>query len=231
MKILAMDLSSEEGSVALLDDDHLREQVIWSARGNAGQHLFEIVPQLLNRHGWAPGRIELIALGRGPGSYTGLRMAISYAQGLAIPRMDFEKHSGISVYALKSSEALALEILESASRQATRVAIVGDARRGVLWIHTYRKGSGGLPIEWVGEATRPAEELAQALVAPCVVASPDWSRIAKHAIACPPDIQWIVGDRFPRAAFVGRLGYLRFLSGQASEPVRPLYTHPAVAES
>ena len=75
MKILALELSSAEGSLALLDDEKLEFHREWpNDRKNSGQffkHLIGVQEQF--------GRPDTIVVGLGPGSYAGTRIAISSA--------------------------------------------------------------------------------------------------------------------------------------------------------
>src|SRR5947209_11882023 len=78
MKVLALELSSARGSVALLDGDKIEFNREWpNDRKNSGpffEHLVEVQKQF--------GKPETIVVGLGPGSYAGTRIAISAAIGL-----------------------------------------------------------------------------------------------------------------------------------------------------
>ena len=80
MKILALELSSTRGSIALLDGGKLEFDVEWpNDRKNSGpffEHLAEVQKQT--------GKAETIVVGLGPGSYAGTRIAISAAIGLQV---------------------------------------------------------------------------------------------------------------------------------------------------
>ncbi|HZR77599.1 MAG TPA: tRNA (adenosine(37)-N6)-threonylcarbamoyltransferase complex dimerization subunit type 1 TsaB [Chthoniobacterales bacterium] len=80
MKVLALELSSARGSVALLDEDKLEFDQEWpNNRKNSGpffEHLAEVRKQF--------GKPDTIVVGLGPGSYAGTRIAISAAIGLQI---------------------------------------------------------------------------------------------------------------------------------------------------
>jgi len=80
MKILALELSSARGSIALLDNDELKFDREWlNDRKNSGpcfEHLTEVKKQF--------GKPDAIIVGLGPGSYAGTRIAISAAIGLQV---------------------------------------------------------------------------------------------------------------------------------------------------
>jgi tRNA threonylcarbamoyladenosine biosynthesis protein TsaB len=220
MKILAIDLSSNQGSVAVLEDTQLREEVCWKDAPRMGQQIFEVTPRLLQRHGWTLADLEMIAVGRGPGSYTGLRISISYASGLAMP-------GGTQLYAVKSSEALAAELAESCSER--RLVVVGDARRGALWAHEFERGAGNNTVQLLREICIPVSHAAAVLPAGAAIASPDRSRLADAAVVVPAGSRWTSENRYPRAAYVGITAAKRLQAGVASEPLLPIYIHPAVA--
>lgn len=178
-----------------------------------GQQVFVVTPRLLQRHGWTFDDLDLIAVGRGPGSYTGLRMAISYAQGLALPR-------ATPLHAVKSSEALAAELAES--HAAPHFFVVGDARRGTLWVHEFERCPGNV-VRSVREFGMAAEESASLLTADVLAASPDWDRLVAAHIVERDDPRWGAENRYPRAAFVGMLAARRAQAGIPSEPLLPIY--------
>lgn len=219
MRLLAIDLSSAQGSVALLENGELREEMCWRAAARTGQPIFSATPRLLQRHGWAPDDLDAIAVGRGPGSYTGLRMAIAYAQGLAMPR-------STSLYAVKSSEALAHALSEAQSNQ--RIFVVGDARRGTLWVHEFERTSAS-EVKFIRDISVSLAQVDAVLPSDALAVSPDWDRLVAAGVVKPGDTRWITGNRYPRAAEVGLVAAQRLRAGIPSEPLLPIYTHPAVA--
>ena len=82
MKLLALDTASGQCSAALLIDGTLRARSTRTARGHA-QLLLPMVDELLAEAQLDLRGLDLIAFGRGPGSFTGLRIAASVTQGLA----------------------------------------------------------------------------------------------------------------------------------------------------
>jgi tRNA threonylcarbamoyladenosine biosynthesis protein TsaB len=82
MKILAVDAATEACSAALLVDSTLTERFEVIGRGHAGR-LLPMADELLRDAGLAPRDLDAVAFGRGPGGFTGLRIAAGIAQGLA----------------------------------------------------------------------------------------------------------------------------------------------------
>ncbi len=83
MKLLAIETSSDIGSVALLIEEHLEQQRIASPREQTVR-ILPIIGELLATAGVPLKDLDGITFGRGPGSFTGLRVAAAVAQGLGL---------------------------------------------------------------------------------------------------------------------------------------------------
>jgi len=99
-KILAFDTSSVRGSVALLEGAELRTELRLNSLQTHSTLLLSSIDFLLGRTGWSLNDLNLVAVGIGPGSFTGIRIgiatAIGFAQSLNIP---FAGVSGLDVLA------------------------------------------------------------------------------------------------------------------------------------
>ena len=84
MKLLGIETSGRVGSVALSVDGRVDAREIANAREET-EGLLAVVDELLDGAGLEVARLDGIAFGRGPGSFTGLRVAAAVAQGLAAP--------------------------------------------------------------------------------------------------------------------------------------------------
>lgn len=215
MILLAIECSSSQGSLALLQGGTLLAQQSWSGASARHNVLFDHLNRLMDEAGLRLCDIGRIVVGRGPGSFSGMRMSFAVAQALALPNK-------IPVQAVSSGAAAALRFAEqSPSSPPTSITVAGDARRGQLWTasFTYSPLS---PFPLLPAATTFAE--AWRLVPydafmpnPGVpVISPDAERISRWA----PDVVHL----FPSAAAVGRLALLQ----PVAEPLDPLYMHPPV---
>ena len=99
MKILAIEFSSDHRSVAVFGDDQLlADRTVREGRNTAAVQLIEAT---LAEAKTERKQIECIAVGIGPGSYTGIRAAIALTQGWQVA-------TGVQVQAVDSLEALAL---------------------------------------------------------------------------------------------------------------------------
>ena len=82
MRLLALDTATDWCSVALWQDGEILSREARAERGHGGQVL-TLIDALLAEAGTALGALDALAFGRGPGAFTGLRLAASVTQGLA----------------------------------------------------------------------------------------------------------------------------------------------------
>jgi tRNA threonylcarbamoyladenosine biosynthesis protein TsaB len=118
--ILSIDTTSEFGSIALTAGDRTVEEVLLHSPDGFGHVLFQHIEQLLQRHELTAGQIDCFAAASGPGSFTGVRVGLAAAKGLA-------ESTGKRVVAVSNLRALAF--FGSARLRAT----VLDARRGEVY--------------------------------------------------------------------------------------------------
>jgi tRNA threonylcarbamoyladenosine biosynthesis protein TsaB len=127
--ILGLDTSGAVGSAALLGDDPAAALVSSLGEGTAGGvALAPTVRDLLARASLAPADLHLVGVGVGPGSYTGVRVAVSFARALALA-------SGVPVAGVGSLDALACR-----APPGRTVVCARDARREALYLAVYRTG-------------------------------------------------------------------------------------------
>ena len=218
MRILAFELSARRAGIALLDDDRVTAEETWEEPHARHQELFAAVPRLLQATGADTAYIDAYAIGRGPGSYSGIRVALTAANLFALPH-------GKQVLAVSSGDSIAAAALRL--RPAPQVAVAGDARRGQLWFRLYDDAGDAVKGLGAWELIK-ADELAARLPEGAVLASPDRDRLlAQHpAAAAAPG--WIAENVYPAAADIGRIARRRLAGHLPMEPLEPLYMHPAV---
>lgn len=129
MKILAIEASSEQGSVALLVDDEIISRRIEGA-ANHSESVLRDVRALLSEAGLAVSSLDALAFGAGPGAFTGLRLACGVAQGLALA-------TDVGVAVVGSLDAIALQT------GARRVFVATDARMGEVYCAAYESDGDG----------------------------------------------------------------------------------------
>lgn len=215
--ILAIETSTEAGSVALLVGTRVFESE--SQPGLA--HSAWVLPAttgLLREAGVALDRVDAVAFGAGPGSFTGLRLACGIAQGLALG-------AGLPVVGVCSLEALAL------ASGASRVWVGVDARMREMYYAAFAVD---------GDEVRTVIE--PACAAPELVPEPDGAdwygvgsalavyrevllpRLVSHCIAIEPNV-------VATAAAVARIAAVRLARGEATDPAlaAPIYVRDKVA--
>lgn len=158
MKLLALDAASDWCSVALWNDGALLDREARAERGH-GDQLLAMVDALLAQSGMALGAFDAIAFGRGPGAFTGLRLAASVTQGLAFS-------AGVPVIPVSDLRALAQRaVAEGAPGDAARGAraiACHDARMGEVYWAGFTSVDGHAAIDTVESVARPEAMLAAA---------------------------------------------------------------------
>ncbi|WP_144394902.1 tRNA (adenosine(37)-N6)-threonylcarbamoyltransferase complex dimerization subunit type 1 TsaB [Pleionea sediminis] len=126
---LAIDTSTEAFSVAV-EKDGVVEQEFDLAPRKHGELMLPAIKRLLAKRGVSINQVEQIVYGRGPGAFTGIRIAISAAQGLALG-------VGCSLIGISSLQNLALQAFENTSANYAVVAM--DARMGEVYFAVYKR--------------------------------------------------------------------------------------------
>lgn len=120
MKILAVETSGVEGSVAVAEDDRvLVERPLKSGGRRHAQTLVSEVDQMLKELALAPGDIEGVAVSIGPGSFTGLRVGVVFAKTFAWVNQ-------AALVAVDTLQAIALRL----QPESQTVTVISDAQRG-----------------------------------------------------------------------------------------------------
>lgn len=132
MKILALDTCTEMCSVALLDQDKLFEQALATQRGHS-EHILGMLDALLAQAGVSLKDIDLLSFGRGPGSFTGVRVGVGVAQGIAFARR-------LPVVPVSTLAAVAQRAIDEYG--AKQIAVALDARMGEVYAAHYREVNG-----------------------------------------------------------------------------------------
>lgn len=131
MKVLAFDTSSKAMSVALLEDCQLLAEQTLNVKKNHSISLMPVIDFMMKQVGWKPTDLERIVVAQGPGSYTGLRVAVATAKTLAYTL-------AIDLVGVSSLHALCPE------RSGLLVPII-DARRNNVYAGFYDNGRATQP--------------------------------------------------------------------------------------
>jgi tRNA threonylcarbamoyladenosine biosynthesis protein TsaB len=153
VRILGIETSSSRGSVALVDGT---ETVFAASHEQENSHdslLQPLIERALAEAGWQRRQLERIAVGIGPGSFTGLRVGIAYAQGLA---------AGLEIPLTGVGSLLAMTWGAPPTDPRHRVALL-DARRGELFVAAYAADGRELLSPQIARDPEAAAELAAGL--------------------------------------------------------------------
>ncbi len=203
MKILALEFSSAQRSVAFVDAQPggpvlYAGEVVRS--GGRATPAFAMTAEVLSQAGVEREAIECLAVGLGPGSYHGIRVAIALAQGWQLARPT-------QLLGIGSVEAIAAQAQADGVRGRVTVAV--DAQRGELYVADYELADDG----W--RETQPLR-LATVMEVQATCKS--------GAVFVGPEVtRWFAEGRvvFPRAETLGRLAANRhdFVAGEKLEPI------------
>jgi tRNA threonylcarbamoyladenosine biosynthesis protein TsaB len=229
MKILALDTASGQCSAALLLDGAVRSRVTATARDHA-QLILPMIDELLAEAQQGLAGLDVIAFGRGPGSFTGLRIAASVTQGLAFG-------AGLPVLPVSDLRALAEQArrrLQPGAAQGRALACM-DARMGEVYWAVHRFGVGQLAA---------AATVEQVSAPDAVLVAPDMplSIAAGRGLAAYPAllsrlglaVQQCLPDAEPDAADIARLAAADLAAGQPllpAEAAQPVYLRDRVAKT
>ena len=168
--------------------------------GSRGMQAFEMIQEALRQAQLEREQIDCVAIGLGPGSYTGIRAAIALAQGWQL---------ALEVKLLGASSADAIAAQAAAEGLTGRVAVVVDAQRDEFYLGTFDLGS-----------ARPHEIHSLRLATRAEVLE---CEAAGHVLVGPEVTNWFTEGQlvFPRASMIGQLAADRtdFLSGEALKPI------------
>ena len=134
-RIIAIETSSRQGSVALGVGDDLVDTATLSADMRHARELLPALDELFHRHGWTPDRIDHCYLSVGPGSFTGLRVGVTFARHLALA-------TGARLCAIPTLDVIAANAADLPDRPSN-LAVVLDAKRGQVFAATYSATTSG----------------------------------------------------------------------------------------
>ncbi len=223
MRILAMDSAAGSVSAAVLEDERVLAEGTSNAGRNASTDLLPMVAFVLRTAGVRIGDVDLIACTEGPGSFTGLRIGIATAKGLALA-------AGKPLVGVSSLEALAC----NPARPGVTICPMIDARRNQVYAALFGADDRGNL-----QRIRPDElaDLAcclRGLVGEVVFVGSGAARYAGdiRRLLSPAAVFASDHHHLIRASTVGRLGLRNYRQQGAVEPVRfmPRYLRTSDAE-
>ena len=229
MNLLAFELSTEACSVAVLAGGEVRERHEIAPRKHA-EYALPWAEALLVEAGIAKSAIDAVAVGRGPGAFTGVRLGISITQGIALA-LD------VPAVPVSTLRALAMRALPLGAGAGDRVLAAIDARMREVYVARFRLEAGA---DGLLDAIADGDE---AVMPPDAVPAPDgdgpWFGVGTGFGALDGVLRQrfagrllaVDAEALPHAADVARLAAaaLRRGEGIAPERLEPAYLRNAVA--
>jgi tRNA threonylcarbamoyladenosine biosynthesis protein TsaB len=130
VRILGIETSSSRGSVALVHDESAVCALSHDRENAHAQSIQPLIEQALAKTGWSRTSLDRIAVGIGPGSFTGLRVGIALAQGIS---------EGLGVPLIGIGSLAAMALAAPKGRPGLRCPVL-DARRGEFFVAAYTPG-------------------------------------------------------------------------------------------
>jgi tRNA threonylcarbamoyl adenosine modification protein YeaZ len=222
--ILAVETSSRIGSVALAMGPRLLSQISFSAPLHHSMEIFPSINQLLDRFGCHPQDIRQVHIAVGPGSFTGLRIAVTMAKTMCLAGdVRIVTVDTLDTIAANVADASAMPVAEDsgAERRDSRLAVVLDAKRGQFFTAVYEWTDAADALIVDGPDADPGYEIPaphygfwHKVVPDCLI---DAKQILER-FAAPDRPLWLTGDGllYHRDAFAGE--YVRILDERLWSP-------------
>ncbi len=223
MKILAIETATEACSAALYNDGEVTHRYELAPRKHT-QLILPMMDEVLNESGIAKSELDAIAFGRGPGAFTGLRIAVGIAQGLAL---SLDK----PLIPVSTLAAMAQQILENQNVTDTQMIPAIDARMGEVYWGRYSNKDGEAVLTNEEQVSVP--ELLLEQEASSIIFGSGWEAYHAEFVATPAD--WVAGsvnDVFPSAQHIATLASFAWQRGELIDAAdaEPTYLRNNVAK-
>jgi tRNA threonylcarbamoyladenosine biosynthesis protein TsaB len=220
MRLLALDTATEACSAAVLTDEGVFGVFKEVGRGHAEQ-ILGMVDAVLGEAGIALGMLDGIAASVGPGAFTGVRISVSVAQGLAFG-------ADLPVVAVTTLEALALQALRGGADQAMACL---DARMGEVYWGCFSADSARGLVARGAPAVGAAASVSVPLTGPFQGIGRGFGAYPSLQALCGLNLPPGAGNALPDARDMARLGAIRLAAGEAMDPadLTPMYLRDKVA--
>lgn len=222
--LLALDTSTAWASVALFDGRDVLAEETWHAQRRHADELFPTIERLLSRTGVTLARVSRVAVATGPGSFTGLRIAIAAAQGLA-------RGAGAALVGVSTLDVLAYPHASSKMRTCSVLPASKTDWYAALYQERNRRWARRSPF-LIG----PLEELCRQLGTHTLfVGELDESAESRlRALLGPKALFAAPASRMRRAGYLAELGWRALEGSQQTklDAIEPIYVRqPAIRGS
>jgi tRNA threonylcarbamoyladenosine biosynthesis protein TsaB len=223
VRILGVDTATWRASVGLAVDGSVVAEQSLSTAGNHAASLLPLIEEVLRRAACAARALDAVAVSSGPGSFTGLRVGVSVAKGVACA-------TGARLIAVPTLEALARTV---ADRDGV-ICPVLDARKGELYAAAFVSRAGQLR-RIAADALVTPERLLDALPTPCVVLGDAVERYGSLFQSRPGGRVTVLpfATHAPRGGVIALMGCERLQAGETADlrQLEPFYIRPSEAEA
>jgi tRNA threonylcarbamoyladenosine biosynthesis protein TsaB len=213
VSVLAFDTAGNGCSAAVLRDGEIAAHRFAAMARGQSEQLLPMVETVLDEAGLAIAALDLIAVTVGPGAFTGLRIGIAAARGLALA-------SGVPALGVTSFAAVAAQVPRQA-RAGRALVVALDSRRSEFYLQAF--DSDGVPLG-EGALVAPAELPGWVPSGRLLLAGDAAPEVAAALAACRPEVA--LGSGIADAADIARLAASAWRPGLRPAPPRPLYLRP-----
>jgi tRNA threonylcarbamoyladenosine biosynthesis protein TsaB len=216
--ILAIDTSTSQAGVALLDERELKGEFSWVTAANHSTDLFVALDALWRLTGTTVDSVTALAVASGPGSFSGIRVGLSVGKALALAR-------DIPLAAIPT-----FAVIAAAAAPAVRVWCVLPAGRGQVYAALFCTDQ---RVERIGSYRILGVQEAAAMIEPGDSVAGEGASLIVPFLRASVDVRLeAAASRLRRAGFLAELGRAYFASGARDQTheAEPLYLRRSAAE-
>lgn len=225
--ILAVETSGRLGSVALAQGDKLLAESRFSGPMRHSAEIFPAVTDLLSRFNKKPDQIEHVYVSAGPGSFTGLRIAVTFAKTLALANnTKLARRSFGGIVAVDTLDCIAANVIDFVPpsplpqlKTDDRLAVILDAKRSQFFIAVYEETPDTIWKKVLPDCLMTAEEFLSRFTDKPIVLTGEGLVFYKDKFT-GPNVS-VLDEKFwnPSAANIHKLGWHKAQNGEFSDPL------------
>jgi tRNA threonylcarbamoyladenosine biosynthesis protein TsaB len=211
MKLIALDTSSVACSVALAREGAVFERHAVLPKEHT-RLLMPMIGEVLAEASTKLRELDAVVLGNGPGSFIGMRIAASVAQGLCYG-------GGLKLLPLSSLAAVAHEALRVST--AERIAVAQDAHMNEVYLARFRRGDDALAVPEGEAELHPVGRIETLAGTPPMgwhAAGAGWRRYPELLEKNEESLAGVIDVQWPRARYLLEPGRRALLDGRAIAP-------------
>jgi tRNA threonylcarbamoyladenosine biosynthesis protein TsaB len=219
-RFLLIETSGRSGLAALAEGDQVRSLRRLEAARQHARDLAPAVAEMLAQQGWKPRDLHAVIAGKGPGSYTGLRVGLMSAKAFAYA-------TGCVLLGVETFWVIAAQAPDT----LLRLDVIADAQQNRIYVQCFGRDKPGEPMT-ARSALKilTVDEWLQGLAPQVGVSGPG---LRGHCLRLPPNQVLLPEDHWnPQADSLLRFGLARFWAGERDDlwAVEPIYLRPSAAE-